>query len=85
VGTCAAEKAAFSRSATNSAGIVVLYRIFIVDFLLLFCASRLFLGRRSLGEVGWPFAGVLREMRLAVTQKVGFAAFRRYRVETLNR
>jgi hypothetical protein len=41
----------------------------LIFLLLIVLAFRPFLGRRSLGEVGWPFAGVLREIALAVTRK----------------
>jgi hypothetical protein len=33
-----------------------------------------FLGRRSLGEVGWPFIEVLSEIRSEVTRKSGGAS-----------
>ena len=33
-----------------------------------------FLGRRSLGEVGWPFIRVLSEIRSEVTRKAGWPA-----------
>jgi hypothetical protein len=40
-----------------------------INFLSVVLASHPFLGRRSLGEVGWPFTGVLRVILAAVTRK----------------
>ena len=46
-----------------------MFNLFILIFLsFVVLAFRPFLGRRSLGEVGWPFTGVLRETTAAVTE-----------------
>jgi len=42
--------------------------------LLFFLAFRPFLGRRSLGEVGWPSLVYKTETQPNLTGKVGFAA-----------
>ena len=42
-------------------------------FRFIILAFRPFLGRRSLGEVGWFFTGVLQEIPCEVTCKLGFA------------